>query len=246
MRNKQPVILISLFLIAALLSGCNMPRSSSTSPEQTAIIQTAVAMTVAAGDPQSGQPPGETAISPTAMDTNTVEISPTANSTATPASSETPTETPVPCNLAQFVKDVNVPDGKKFPPEFDFTKTWRLKNIGSCAWTSGYEIIFDGGDAMGAPSAVQLTGGTVDPGESVDISVDLTSPASAGTYRGNWKLRDPSDVVFGIENSPSGYFWVEIEVVLPTDTPTPSTTPSPTNTPMIFIKPTLIITLVMP
>jgi hypothetical protein len=49
----------------------------------------------------------------------------------------------------------------------------------------------------------------------------MTAPASAGTYRGNWQMRDPSDIIFGIENSPSGYFWVEIEVIVPTDTPEP-------------------------
>ena len=74
---------------------------------------------------------------------------------------------------------------------------------------------------MSGVSPVQITSGTVNPGQSVDVSVDLTAPVSAGTYRGNWQLRDPSDVIFGIENSSSELFWVEIEVILPTDTPAP-------------------------
>jgi hypothetical protein len=75
--------------------------------------------------------------------------------------------------------------------------------------------VFSGGDAMDAPASVQLTSGTVNPGQNVDVSVDLTAPTSEGTYRGNWQLRDPSDVLFGVENSTSGLFWVEINVVKP-------------------------------
>jgi hypothetical protein len=123
--------------------------------------------------------------------------------------------------MARFVSDVTIPDGTEFEPGDTFVKTWSLRNVGSCAWTSGYDIIFFGGDAMGAPSAVQITTGTINPGQTVEVSVNLTAPGSTGTYRGNWKLRDPSDVIFGIENSSSGQFWVEIEVVLPTSTPTP-------------------------
>ena len=73
---------------------------------------------------------------------------------------------------------------------------------------------------MSAASAIQITSGTVNPGQNVDVSVDLTAPASEGTYRGNWQLRDPSDVIFGIENSSSGFFWVEIKVKEPAPTET--------------------------
>ena len=71
---------------------------------------------------------------------------------------------------------------------------------------------------MDAPASVQLTAGTVNPGQNIDVSVDMTAPASEGTYRGNWKLREPGDELFGIENSSSGLFWVEIEVKEPAPT----------------------------
>jgi hypothetical protein len=119
--------------------------------------------------------------------------------------------------LGKFITDITIPDGTIFEPGEVFTKTWRLKNVGSCAWTAGYDIVFSGGDAMNAPSSVQITTDTVSTGQNVDVSVELTAPASEGTYRGNWQLRDPSDVIFGIENSSSGLFWVEIEVIDPAD-----------------------------
>lgn len=202
-----------------MLSSCNMPRSvvPPLSPaEQTAIINTSVAETVAAGgddSTDSGDPGDGTASDtpePGDVVTDTLEPSDTPE-----LDTPTPSNTPIPCNRAEFVKDVNVPDGKEFDPGEDFTKTWRLKNTGSCTWTSGYDIVFDGGDSMDAPSSVQVTSGTIDPGETVDISVDLTAPDDAGTYRGNWKLRDSANVIFGIENSTSNVFWVEIKVVLP-------------------------------
>ncbi len=218
--NRKIIFKSVAVMLVLMLGACNMPRSAVSPPEQTALVETAVAETVAA-DIGSSQT-GDTSMS----STDTQEVA--AESTTQPPPPDTvapdtptPSDTPIPCNLARFVKDVNIPDGTVFEPGDVFTKTWRLTNVGSCAWTSGYDIVFAGGDAMGAPSAVQITSGTINPGQNVDVSVQLTAPSSAGTYRGNWQLRDPSDVIFGIENSSSGYFWVEIEVAVPTDTPSP-------------------------
>ncbi|MHC5954166.1 NBR1-Ig-like domain-containing protein, partial [Streptococcus pyogenes] len=75
--------------------------------------------------------------------------------TSTPFVAPTATAT---CDLAQFIKDVTIPDGTNFNPGDTFTKTWRLRNIGTCAW-SGYSLIFDSGDSMNGISPVTL--GTV-------------------------------------------------------------------------------------
>ncbi|HDD60926.1 MAG: hypothetical protein DRI65_04025 [Chloroflexota bacterium] len=214
--KKRYIYILTLFLLVAILSACNMPNGSPSPAEQTAIIDRSVAETVAAGPAASLQ-----AEDPTISDTPDPGSSDPATSTPTStpeADTPTPTNTPIPCNLGRYIKDVTIPDGTKFEPGEVFTKTWRIKNTGSCAWTSGYDIVFSGGDAMGAPSAIQITSGTVNPGQNVDVSVDLTAPASEGTYRGNWQLRDPSDVIFGIEISPNGFFWVEIEVEEPAPT----------------------------
>jgi hypothetical protein len=124
-----------------------------------------------------------------------------------------PTPTPVPCNWAEFIKDVTVPDGTKFASDSSFTKTWRLKNIGSCTWTSDYELVFYKGDEMDG-SSVQMPG-NVRPGESINLSVDLIAPSKTGTYQGYWMLRD-SDGRFGIGDGADKPFWVQIKVVEPT------------------------------
>ena len=96
------------------------------------------------------------------------------------------------CDLVEFVSDVTVPDNSNADPGQNFAKVWRLRNAGSCTWTSGYDLVFHSGDQMGAPASLQLTSGTVAPGGTVDVSVDLTAPTSAGTYQGFFKLRNAS------------------------------------------------------
>jgi len=122
------------------------------------------------------------------------------------------TNTPLPCNLASFVTDVTISDNTEIQVNKAFTKTWRLKNVGSCTWTSGYQLIFDSGDKMGGPDSQKLTDNTVAPGQTVDVSVNLTAPGATGTYKGNWKIRDPNGVIFGLS---TGSFYLIIKAINP-------------------------------
>jgi hypothetical protein len=208
LRIKNKTILIFLLLLSLVISSCNMPQGNVSSAEKTAIINTSVARTVAAGVGDPPQPSGTISADITDTPVPNSEVTNTLEPSKTPEpDTPTPSDTPIPCNLAKFLSDVTVPDGTIFEPGETFTKTWRLKNVGSCAC-----------DAMDAPASVQLTAGTVNPGQNVDVSVDMTAPASEGTYQGNWKLREPGDELFGIDNSSSGLFWVEIEVKEPAPT----------------------------
>jgi hypothetical protein len=150
----------------------------------------------------------------------------------------TPTATPpVPsaCDRAQFIADVTVPDGTIFAPGATFTKTWRLKNVGTCTWTTSYALIFDTGDKMGGPDSVNLPK-SVAPGQTIDLTLSLTAPSTGGSYRGYWKFKNASSVPFGIGSTGTKSWWVDIKVsgstATPTKTPTPSTpgtqVPSPT------------------
>ncbi|MCJ7583876.1 MAG: NBR1-Ig-like domain-containing protein, partial [Anaerolineales bacterium] len=115
------------------------------------------------------------------------------------------------CDWAQFVADITVPDGTNFAPGAAFTKTWRLKNIGTCTWTTSYALVFVSGSQMGAPSVVNLPT-SVAPGGTVDVSANMTAPAVNGHYRGYWQLRNASGVLFGIGTSANSSFWVDINV----------------------------------
>jgi hypothetical protein len=156
----------------------------------------------------------------TPIPSQTATAPPTETASSTPTMTEMPTTTPTrtgtpiaePCNAAAFVEDVTVPDGSTFPQKTNFTKVWRLKNVGTCDWTSFYDLVFVDGNRMGE-ERVKALQGLVRPGESVDISVDLQAPEDPGNYEGLWMLRDPGGVLFGIGGQADEPFWVRISVV---------------------------------
>jgi len=220
-------IIIALLAIMLALTACNMPRNGSPSPGDIGAINTIAAQTVIAqltqvsqstsvpgGDSQGGLPTSTMDAPTLAIPTSTTTPTPSATNLPTstqvpPTSTPRPTATPVPCNWAQFVKDVTIPDDTVMSPGESFTKTWRLKNIGSCTWTTGYSLVFLNGEPMdGNTVAIPHT---VTPGETVDLSVDLVAPDKVGTYRGNWMLRN-KDGRFGIGDSADVAFWVQIKV----------------------------------
>ena len=118
--------------------------------------------------------------------------------TATPLPTLTPTPIPVPCNWAQFITDVTVSNGAPIAPDTSFTKTWRLKNIGTCTWTTSYDLVFVSGTALTNNNTVVALPSAVKPGESIDLSVKLKSPIKPGDYAGYWMLEDGAGQRFGV------------------------------------------------
>jgi hypothetical protein len=199
MKNIPVYTYTSLLLILLTLSACNMPTASGNGTEE--ISAQEAAMTSAAQT---------VAVQHTA---NAQGASPTdENATEEPGDTEspdaTPTSTEIPCDLAGFVKDVTIIDGTEMTPGETFTKTWQVRNEGSCTWTSSYELVFDEGDIMEGTSPQQLTSKSILPGDTLDVSIELTAPDDTGTYRGVWHIRNPQGDIF----TRSG-IWVEIVVV---------------------------------
>jgi len=131
--------------------------------------------------------------------------------TATPLGQPPPTIQPTGCDKAAFVTDVTVQDGTSFAPGAAFTKTWRLKNVGSCNWTTAYKLVYYSGEQMSAPTTVNLPWSAAFD-QTVDISVNMVAPSSAGKYRGYWILANPSGQFFGISADASKPVWVDINV----------------------------------
>ena len=99
-------------------------------------------------------------------------------------------------NLAQFVTDVTVPDNTILRGGASFTKTWRVKNTGTCTWSTGYKLMRDSGAALGGPVSVRLSR-SVARDSTVDISVSLVAPSTLGTYTDTWQLADATGRRFG-------------------------------------------------
>lgn len=206
--------LTAIVVAAVLLAGCNYSNVAqgdqlatlAASTVEAALQLTELAATLAPPTLALPTLPAETATPSPTIPVNT----PTPQPPTVPPASVTPSK---PCNAASFVADVNYPDNTSVVMDEDFTKTWRLKNVGTCTWTSGYKLVFDSGDRMDAPSSKSFTSGSIDPGETVDISVDLTAPNDDGTYQGNFRLKDPDGALFGIGAGANGFFWVKIKAV---------------------------------
>jgi photosystem II stability/assembly factor-like uncharacterized protein len=104
-----------------------------------------------------------------------------------------------------------VPDGTLFSPGTNFIKTWRLKNAGSCTWTNAYKLVFYNGEQMSAPTSINVPA-NVAPNQTVDLTVNMIAPSSAGSYRGYWILSNPSGTLFGIGTDAANPIWVDVNV----------------------------------
>jgi hypothetical protein len=134
------------------------------------------------------------------------------------------------CDVAQFINDVTISDGTVFGSGNSFTKTWQLKNVGTCTWSSSYSLVFDSGSQMGGPASVPLPASTV-PGASVNISVNLQAPATDGSYTGFWGLTNSSGArlpILGGTSAKSFYVQIKVGSGVPANTPGgPTSTDSP-------------------
>jgi hypothetical protein len=197
-----------LFIIIFILSACNLPSSNPATEDPNAVF-TAAALTVQAMSTFSTTQvtPFNTPTLPPPAATNTsVSSFPTL---ALPTATRSAPPTPV-CDQAQFIRDVTIPDGTIFAPNATFTKTWRIKNSGTCTW-SGYSLVFDSGDSMSGASPTSI--GTVSPNQEIDLSVNLTAPATNGSYRGYWRIRNASGVLIPVLSGTQGKsFFVDIKV----------------------------------
>ncbi len=110
-----------------------------------------------------------------------------------------------------FITDLSIPDGTTFNPGVAFTKSWRIKNTGTCTWTTGYSLFFSGGDVMPGTTSIAITR-NVAPGQSIDLSANLVAPPRPGSYRSFWLMRNQAGKVFGTGEEGRQAIWVDIQV----------------------------------
>lgn len=115
-------------------------------------------------------------------------------------------------NRVDFIDDITLPDDSVVPGGQPFVKTWELRNNGTCTWTTGYSLVFAGGEQMGAPSPISLKQ-AVQPDETTQISITFNAPTSSGTYRSEWLFRSAFGQEFGTGRDDETPFWVQVQVV---------------------------------
>jgi hypothetical protein len=208
-NTKIQCCLIVTFLL--LMTACNLPAPTKATQSEPSIAPTLTSQAVEAMiktqlAPTLTQVPTQAAIQPSQVPV----LSPTQQATVT----VTPTQNPsieFCTDMATFVANGSVTDGTLFSPGATFTKTWRLRNSGTCAWTPQYKLSFTGGDKMNNPGEIPLAG-YVEPDSTVELSVKLTAPSSNGSYQGQWMIRSADGKLFGIGKQAEKPFWVKITV----------------------------------
>lgn len=211
--NRTKLILAFAISLSLLLSACggggNSGNSDAILTEAAQIAFTALTETAAAAPPTATASP----VPPTA--TATVPL-PTL--TPTPAGT-LPTATVqqqqqqganTPCLRANLEIET-IPDGTVMNEGTVFTKSWRLKNTGSCTWTAAFSAIWVQGDLMEADSVVPFTTKDIPPGDYAMIEVKMEVPTPGGKhYKGYWMLRSADGIVFGIGTQGKEWFWVDV------------------------------------
>lgn len=192
-------------LLGTLLAACGPTAPLQPTPDVGAIY-TAAAQTVVAEFTQTAL--AVPTVTPEQTEIETPTLTPDAalpSPTATVATDSTgATVTPIPCDDARFVIDISVPDDTEMTPGQDFVKTWKIKNTGSCAWGTGYSVVYAYGEKMSGV-AEPLTS-AVAPGEEVEVSVRFKAPEKPGQYPSTWRMANAN-------NSPFGeFFYVRIVV----------------------------------
>ena len=213
--NKTPIERIIRYMTLSLLvfitacsplvviqptSGVSLPTAQPT--QITNAINTAVAQTIQA---QTLTQAAATATSVPASATRIAVEQPTA--TFAPAVTECQ-------DSAQYISDDGI-DGTTYVPNTSFTKTWTLKNTGSCYWDHSYLVSYISGATMTQQPGyfVVQQGQTIAPGQTVNISIGMTSPIEEGNYRSYWGLKKVDGPFMPIQGGTNGNsFYVKIKV----------------------------------
>jgi hypothetical protein len=205
-KTKHPTRLFALLaILTILLAACRAPAETDSHTADTPDINqlyTQVAGTLIAQGQQEQAPTATTGPTQTPI-VVTATSSPTSEQP-----SNTPTNSPVPptntsappapvCNQAAFITDVTIKDGSQMSKGESFTKTWRIKNTGTCTWTGSYTVVYSSGTNLANKSSYDLSK-QVSPGETIDISIPMEAPGKNGTYTSNWMLKSGTGGTFGV------------------------------------------------
>lgn len=224
-RNRKPtghaLFVIRLLAAAGVLAGiataCSAaggPSAEMTHPAQTiAMMITELAMQQPSPSPTALALPNEaptattgptvtrTAIATVQFATNTPRMRRSTYSGSTPttdaASLLTRTLTNR-CNAAYFVGDVApIFENTEVKIGSTFTKTWVIRNVGTCTWYPSYLLYWHSGARMEGPAYIDFPE-VVPPNGNLFLLVTLVAPDEPGKYYQRWYIRDPNYTQFGI------------------------------------------------
>ena len=183
------LLIISLLIWGGLKLLRNLPAATSAPTrtfQTTATFVSAPSTTIASQSIKNNTP------------TPTFSLVPTSTGGIPTGVTTSPIGSPIgPCFGLAYVNDVTIPDNTPMTTGQTFTKAWRVKNTGSCAWDTGFKFVSTGGNSM--QGATHILSSPVAAGEEYNISISMTAPNDTGTFRGNWRMHTTSGQFFGDE-----------------------------------------------
>jgi hypothetical protein len=218
---KLKLFLVSI-LVATLIAACGPSATPGEPTADIAAVRTSAASTVvsqftltaAAFTPTVGAPTGEAT-----EETPEPEVTATQFTSTAPVAQVTNAEGTVVALCDKYswdpeTVDVNVPDNTSVTPGQDFVKTWKIKNIGSCTWGEGYEMVFS---YSSSPNDDALNGvaqpltAAVAPQQEIEVSVQFTAPDLPGTYFSVWTLQNAAGIPFQGNDNKALYVQVQVQ-----------------------------------
>jgi hypothetical protein len=198
-KTKSLYLVVGLSLLLSLLtSACNLSNADATPTFSVELAQTLAVATFSSGQTQTAiaMPTNTSTPTATSSPTSTITLAVT-NTSSAPIGSGVGIQPTSSCYSMAFVADVTIPDNSNMKPGQSFTKTWRVRNNGTCAWDSGFKLNFIGGEAMGG--ATLTLDKAISPGTETELSVGMTAPNTTGSHRGNWRMANVTGTNFGDE-----------------------------------------------
>jgi len=186
----------ALIMFSLLISACGGSEAEATPTLSADAVQTMAVATFSGALTQTALAAPTNTPLPTGTPAPTFSVPTLAN--VTPFGTSIVSLNPVTaCNGLAYVNDVTIPDNTPMKPDQTFTKTWKVRNSGTCAWDAGFKFSFTVGDAMSG--ATYTLPQSVPANTQIDISIAMTAPSKTGSIRGSWRMSTAAGQFFGDE-----------------------------------------------
>ena len=191
-KNRFKLYSIILFIFAGLVIASCTPEQSAQPTQNVDAIYTLAALT------NEAQQPTQTLL-PTVTSTPTAtEVPPT----AVPARAT--------CTDSAELVSEDPLDNAAFKPGDKITKTWSLKNMGTCVWNN-YRFVFDGKE-MGGNSNAPVN--QIAPGQTITFYAYVAAPLTGATFKGSGTLINSSGNVVKVMYQGGQYNGVSVQIVV--------------------------------
>jgi hypothetical protein len=212
----KPNLIATALLVTLLISACGPSATPAESTPDVAAVRTSAAGTVVAEFTLTAADFTDTLPAPIVpTDTPQAQATATENVTTTaPVAQVTNAEGTVVTLCDKYswdpaTVDVNIPDNTTMSPGQEFTKTWKIKNIGACTWGEGYKMVYSYGEKMAG--VAQPLGAAIAPNQEVDVSVQFKAPDLPGTYFSVWTLENAKGIPFQGNDNKALYVQIVVQ-----------------------------------